>query len=144
MSMELLAALEKEFSIDARRLYVTGLSMGGYGTWDAIQRYPDRFAAAVPICGGGDSLRVKEIARLPIWAFHGADDGVVKPQRSRDMIAALQQAGGTPRYTEYPKTGHDAWSETYSNPKLYEWLLQQRRPATRTAPPKSRRRPARK
>ena len=79
-SLELLAALEKEFSIDARRVYVTGLSMGGFGTWDAVQRYPERFAAAVPVCGGGDATRAKPIVNVPVWAFHGADDGVVKPR----------------------------------------------------------------
>jgi predicted peptidase len=128
-AMELLASLEKEFSIDADRLSVTGLSMGGYGTWDAIQRYPHRFAAAAPICGGGDSSHVKDIARIPVWAFHGAQDGAVKPQRSRDMIAALQAAGGLPKFTEYPDAGHDSWSATYRNPDFYAWLFAQRKTA---------------
>lgn len=128
-SLELLSALQKEFAIDADRIYVTGLSMGGFGTWDAIQRNPKLFAAAAPICGGGDSRpeKVKPIADLPIWAFHGDKDTAVKPLRSRDMIAALKKAGGAPRYTEYPGVGHNSWSATYANPEFYEWLFAQRK-----------------
>jgi predicted peptidase len=127
LSMELLDALEKEFSIDTARQYVTGLSMGGYATWDAIQRYPDRFAAAAPICGGGDDQAVKEIAKLPIWAFHGDQDTAVKPERSRAMISALKTAGGEPKYTEYKNTGHDSWSATYRDPEFYAWLFAQKK-----------------
>lgn len=126
LALELVAALEKELPIDSQRLYVTGLSMGGFGVWDALQRYPQRFAAGVPICGGGDTALAARMAHVPIWAFHGAEDGAVQPRRSRDMIAALKQAGGTPRYTEYPKTGHDAWTATYRDPELYAWLFAQR------------------
>lgn len=130
MSLELVAALEKEFSLDTRRLYVTGLSMGGFGTWDAIQRHPETFAAAVPICGGGDASAeaVKPIAQLPIWVFHGDSDPAVKTQRSRDMVAALKAAGGQPKYTEYPNTGHDSWTATYRDPELYRWLFAQQKP----------------
>jgi predicted peptidase len=124
-TLALLETLEKEFSIDARRVYVTGLSMGGFGAWDAVQRQPRRFAAAVPVCGGGDVAQAKTIAHIPVWAFHGGADTVVKPKRSRDMIEALRAAGGTPRYTEYPQTGHDAWSATYRNPEMYAWLFAQ-------------------
>jgi predicted peptidase len=129
MSIDLVGELEKEFSIDSNRLYVTGLSMGGFGTWDTIQRNPDMFAAAAPICGGGDSRLelVKPIANLPIWAFHGDKDTAVKTQRSRDMIDALKKAGGSPRYTEYPGIGHNSWSATYSNPELYKWMFSQQR-----------------
>jgi predicted peptidase len=123
---ELLDLLQGEFAIDAHRLYITGLSMGGFGTWDAIQRWPDLFAAAVPICGGGDTLFASRIARIPIWAFHGALDADVDPRRSRDMIAAIRAAGGNPRYTEYPEGEHDSWTETYRNPELFEWLFAQR------------------
>jgi predicted peptidase len=125
LTMELLESLEKEFSIDSSRLYITGLSMGGYGTWDAIQRYPNRFAAAIPICGGGDLKQTKQIATLPIWAFHGAKDNVVSISRSRDMIETLKKAGGSPKYTEYPKAGHNSWAATYRDPKVHEWLFQQ-------------------
>ncbi|MCU0872462.1 MAG: prolyl oligopeptidase family serine peptidase [Pirellulaceae bacterium] len=127
LATEAIAALEKEFSVDPARIYVTGLSMGGYGSWDAIARYPGRFAAAVPICGGGDPAQAKTIASTPIWAFHGGKDGVVKPQRSREMIEAIQAAGGTPKYTEYPDAGHDSWTATYKNPEFYAWLFAQRR-----------------
>lgn len=125
MSLELLSALEQEFSIDPHRIYVTGLSMGGFGAWDAIQRQPQRFAAAVPLCGGGDTGLAKVVANIPIWAFHGADDTAVKTQRSRDMLAAIRAAGGSPRYTEYPHTGHDCWTPTYRNPEMYAWLFAQ-------------------
>ncbi len=127
MSLGLLSVLEKEFSVDPHRIYVTGLSMGGFGTWDAIQRHPDRFAAAVPVCGGADLAKAKDIAHIPVWVFHGDRDSVVKTKRSRDMVAALKKAGGSPRYTEYPNTGHNAWKATYSNPKMYEWLFSQRK-----------------
>lgn len=127
LTMEAIAGLEKEFSIDPDRIYVTGLSMGGYGTWDAIARYPGRFAAAAPICGGGDPAQAGKIARVPLWVFHGGKDGVVKPERSRQMVEAVKQAGGNPKYTEYPNAGHDAWSATYKNPEFYAWLFAQRR-----------------
>ncbi|MCH7725384.1 MAG: prolyl oligopeptidase family serine peptidase [Planctomycetes bacterium] len=129
MSLELVGALQKQFSIDAKRLYATGLSMGGFGTWDAIQRYPKVFAAAVAICGGGDSRpeKVKPIAQLPIWVFHGGKDTVVKTKRSRDMISALKKAGGNPKYTEYPKTGHNSWARAYSDRELFTWLFAQKR-----------------
>ncbi len=127
LAMEAIVALEKEFSVDPARIYVTGLSMGGYGTWDALARYPGRFAAAAPICGGGDPAHAKTMAGTPIWAFHGGKDGVVKPERSRAMIEAIKAAGGTPRYTEYPDAGHDSWSATYKNPEFFAWLFAQRR-----------------
>ena len=126
-ALELSSALEKEFSIDARRIYVTGLSMGGFGTWDAIQRHPHRFAAAVPVCGGADVAKAKDIAHIPVWVFHGDRDGVVKTKRSHDIVAALKKAGGSPRYTEYPNTGHNAWKATYGNSEMYEWLFSQRK-----------------
>jgi predicted peptidase len=126
-TFDLLQALRKEFSIDSQRLYVTGLSMGGFGTWDLIQRHPDLFAAAAPICGGGDEKQAARLAKLPIWAFHGDQDTVVKPARSRNMIAAIKAAGGEPRHTEYPGVGHNSWAPAYSDPKLLEWLFAQRR-----------------
>src|SRR5262249_52824913 len=112
---------------DQKRIYVTGLSMGGYGTWDVIGRRPDLFAAAVPVCGGGDETQAATIARVPIWAFHGARDGVVKPARSWNMVAALKKAGGHPGYTEYPDVGHDSWVPTYRDPVLFQWLFAQKR-----------------
>lgn len=127
LTFDAMAALQKEFSIDDKRIYVTGLSMGGYGTWDAAARRPGYFAAAAPICGGGDEGDAKKLAKLPIWAFHGDKDGAVKVERTRNMIAAIKEAGGEPKYTEYPGVGHDSWSATYRNPEFYAWLFAQQR-----------------
>jgi predicted peptidase len=123
----LLARLQSDLPVDPERIYVSGISMGGFGTWDIIQRRPDIFAAAIPVCGGGDSKYAERIARIPIWAFHGDRDEVVLPQRSRSMIAALKAAGGSPRYREYPGVGHDSWTRTYSDPSVIEWLFSQRK-----------------
>ena len=130
-SMELLMGLLTELMLDSRvdtnRVYLTGLSMGGFGTWDLIARWPDTFAAALPVCGGGDTDSAVRIKDIPIWAFHGSDDAVVIPERSRDMIQALQQVGSNPRYTEYPGVGHDSWTETYQNFEVLDWFFSQRR-----------------
>ena len=125
MLIELITKIENEFPIDRTRIYVTGLSMGGYGTWDLIARFPDRFAAAVPICGGGDTRTAIAIRHVPIWAFHGALDKVVIPEHSRLMIKALQDAGGNPGYTEYPGVGHDSWVNAYNDPQLLPWMFGQ-------------------
>lgn len=125
---ELLASLQKEFRVDSKRLYITGLSMGGFGTWQMITRSPELFAAAAPICGGGDEKLAEKIVKLPIWVFHGDQDAVVKPEASRKMVAALEKAGGKPKYTEYPGVGHDSWTKTYANPEFMAWLFQQKRP----------------
>ncbi len=127
-SFDLIGALRKEFPIDPTRIYVTGLSMGGFAVWDAIQREPTLFAAAAPVCGGGDVTRAKSIAAIPIWAFHGEQDTVVKPSRSRDMIQAIKSAGGEPRHTQYPGVGHNSWAPTYRNPEFYDWLFAQKKP----------------
>lgn len=127
LTMDVVAALQKEFPIDADRLYITGISMGGYGTWDAICRYPGVFAAAVPVCGGGDETKAEIIARLPIWCFHGDKDTAVPTVRSRNMIAAIEKAGGHPKYTEYPGVGHNSWDKAFSEPELYPWLFAQKR-----------------
>jgi predicted peptidase len=128
LSLELVDSLKQEFSIDQRRIYITGLSMGGYAVWDVLQRHPRRFAAAVPICGGGDQALAERIAHVPLWAFHGANDQAVNPKRTRAMIDALQAAGGKPGYTEYPGVGHNSWEATYANRQLYAWLFSQRLP----------------
>lgn len=127
--LETVAQLRTTYRIDANRLYIMGLSMGGFGVWDAIQRQPDRFAAAVPICSGGDETKTARLARLPIWAFHGDRDSVVPVRRSRDMIAAIQSVGGKPRYTEYPGVDHGSWVPTFNEPELLPWLTRQKRPA---------------
>jgi predicted peptidase len=127
LAIELLEKTIREKPVDAKRVYVSGLSMGGFGTWDLMQRRPMLFAAAIPVCGGGDPHYARSLAAMPIWVFHGSKDTVVKPMRSRDMIAALKQAGGEPRYTEYKGVGHNAWTETYSNEKVLKWMFEQKR-----------------
>ena len=126
-AFQLLDAIRNEFPINPTRIYVTGLSMGGFGAWDAIQRHPEIFAAAVPVCGGGDKALAPRIAKISIWAFHGGNDGVVKTKRSRDMVAALKAAGGQPKYDEYPGVGHASWKRAYETAELFEWLFSQRR-----------------
>ena len=113
--------------IDDDRIYVTGLSMGGFGTWQLATAYPERFAAIAPICGGGLRYTPYQIAHLPVWAFHGARDTVVPLEESQKMIDGIRQHGGEPRFTVYPEAGHDSWTETYDNPELYEWLLSHKR-----------------
>lgn len=112
---------------DPDRVLLTGLSMGGYGTWDLAARAPGRFAAAMPICGGGDPATAPRLATLPIWAFHGADDRVVPPARSRTMVEAIRAAGGEPKYTEFAGVGHDAWTPAYRDPEVLDWFFAQRR-----------------
>lgn len=124
LTIQLLEKLQKEFSIDQNRLYVTGISMGGFGTFDLIQRHANKFAAAVPICGGGDLTRAFMLTDIPIWVFHGTKDQVVDPEFSRSMVEAIRIAGGSPGYTEYPDEGHiGAWVQAYRNPHLYEWMF---------------------
>ncbi|MFN7208443.1 MAG: prolyl oligopeptidase family serine peptidase, partial [Planctomycetota bacterium] len=107
---ELIDDMIENAGVDRNRIYITGLSMGGYGTWDAIARYPGFFAAAAPICGGGDPKTVDKFKSLPIWCFLGAKDPVVKVIRSREMIEALQKVGSNAKYTEYPEAQHDSWT----------------------------------
>lgn len=122
-----LDSLVKEFSIDPDRIYIIGLSMGGYGTWDLITRFPDKFAAAVPICGGGDKTRAGRAKPVPVWAFHGTDDNVVLPVRSQDMVDGLRAAGGRASLTLYPGVGHDSWTPTFAEENLLPWLFAQKR-----------------
>lgn len=113
--------------VDLDRVYLTGLSMGGYGSWELAARMPERFAAVVPICGGGDEAQAAKLVKLPIWCFHGGADRVVPVERSRSMIAAIEAAGGTSKYTEFPGVGHDSWTPAYRDSGLLEWLFAQRR-----------------
>lgn len=126
-TLAVIAQLREEFPIDPQRIYATGLSMGGYGVWELAAREPELLAAAAPICGGGDEAQAERIAQLPLWAFHGGADPVVKPIRSQRMIAALRAAGGQPIYTEYDGVGHDSWTATYANQLLWDWMFAQRR-----------------
>jgi predicted peptidase len=122
----LLDHIVHRYRIDQNRIYVTGLSMGGYGAWSLAAKYPHRFAAIAPICGGGDPREAPRISHLPIWAFHGAKDPVVDPEKSREMVGALKKAGSAVKLTIYPEAGHDSWTETYNNPELYTWFLKHR------------------
>jgi predicted peptidase len=124
----LIDALKKDLPVDEKRLYLTGLSMGGYGTWDLLTRLPDTFAAAVPICGGGDEKRAPGMAKTPQWIFHGGADPVVKVERSRNMVEALKTAGAEPKYTEYPGVGHNSWDKAYAEADLWAWMFAQKKP----------------
>lgn len=147
MALASLAAATKEFKADVKRTYLTGLSMGGFGSWDLASRYPGKFAAVVPICGGivlpehlmqtnpelakyaypDDPKSYAEVAqkigKTPVWIFHGGADDVVSPENSRKLDEALKAAGGDVRYTEYPGVGHNSWDKAYAEPELMTWLL---------------------
>jgi hypothetical protein len=120
-------ALDSQFSIDKQRRYVTGLSRGGYGTWNFICKQPDMFAAAVPVSGGGNPRLAPKVVNVAIWAFHGAKDKNVPVSGSRDMITAIKKAGGNPRYTEFPGEGHNIWDKVRGTPGLLDWLFAQHR-----------------
>lgn len=130
LPMKLALALVHEklsqLPVDPLRVYVTGVSMGGYGTWDAIQREPGLFAAAMPICGGGDTACAPAIKHIPLWIFHGDKDGAVPVERSRDMFNALKACGSAAQYREYPGAGHDVWTRTYADPAVLTWFFAQR------------------
>ena len=125
----LLDEITEKYKVDQDRIYLTGLSMGGFGTWALAAHTPNRFAAIVPICGGGDPSRAKRIAHIPTWVFHGGKDPTVPIENSKKMVEALKKAGGDPKFTIYPDAGHDSWTQAYNTPELYEWLLQQKRTA---------------
>lgn len=112
---------------DADRVYLTGFSMGGYGTWLTAEKYPERYAAIAPICGGGEPTAAIRLKHVPIWAFHGAKDPVVPVQETLEMVEALLALDIHPRVTIYPEGNHGVWDETWANEELYAWLLQQRR-----------------
>lgn len=131
----LLGLLEEvldHYPVDPRRVYLTGLSMGGYGSWSLGLRYPEKFAAIVPICGGGELISVliasgqkeQALKTLGVWAFHGGKDPVVPTQESQRMVDLLKKRGAQDvKLTVYPEAGHDSWTATYNNPELYDWLL---------------------
>jgi predicted esterase len=126
-ALALVDQLVTEFpAIDTAQLHVTGMSMGGYGTFDAAARAPSKWRAAVPICGGYDESQVASLVGLPLWAFHAEDDATVPVTRTRDVIAALRKLGGRPRYTEYPAAahhGHASWIPAYADPDLLPWMF---------------------
>ena len=126
--IELMDKVIQDYPINQHRIYITGLSMGGYGTWDLISRMPDKFAAAVPICGGGDENQAYKLVDMPIWVFHGANDTTVPPERSRHMVNAIKEAGGTKvKYTEYPDVGHGSWKPAYADPEFMKWMFKQKK-----------------
>ncbi len=127
----LLEKIIRKERIDTRRVYLTGLSMGGFGSWELAMKFPDRFAAVAPICGGGNPFypagytkrQAAVLKEIPFWAFHGAKDTSVPLSESQRMVDALKKFGCDVKFTVYPEAGHDSWTETYNNPELYEWFL---------------------
>ena len=130
---DILQKVSNEYNIDQKRIYLTGLSMGGFGTFALAIAHPDAFAALVPIAGGGDPAKLATISKIPIWIFHAQADPTIPVQMSRDSVKALEDAGGTPKYTEYPAdtyffpTAHFSWIPAYTNPEMRDWLFQQSR-----------------
>ena len=125
--INLVNEVKAKLNVDPERIYLTGLSMGGFGTWAAAIEYPDVFAAIIPVCGGGDTSKVCAIKDVPVWVFHGAKDMVVPIQRSEEMVEALKKCGGDPSFTVYPEAAHDSWTVTYNNPEIYSWLLKHKK-----------------
>lgn len=124
---ESLTDVRKAYNIDPNRIYLTGLSMGGFGTWMYGAMHPDIFAALVPICGGGNPEDADKLAKMPIWAFHGKKDPVVAPEKTKQMVDAVKNAGGDIRHTEFPDVGHNAWDPAYDDPDTMKWLLRQKK-----------------
>ena len=120
----------KNLPVDEDRVYITGVSMGGFGTWSALAEAPDLFAAAVPVCGGGSPSIAKAIKEIPIWTHHGVADPVVSVESTRRMVEALKKAKGNIKYTEYDEASgvkHDAWTPCYTNPEVFEWMFEQQK-----------------
>jgi predicted peptidase len=122
----LLDEIERKYAVDRSREYITGLSMGGNGTWRMAAANPEKFAAIAPICGYGDPATVCVLKHKPIWVFHGKLDKTVPVEKSESLVNTLKACGSDVRFTVYPETGHDSWSETYDNPAFYEWMLAQK------------------
>ena len=123
LALEILDMVEKQYSIDRAREYVVGQSMGGEGVWAALSIAPQRFAAAIALCGYGDAYMIPRVAKVPVWIFQGEEDPAVPVTRAREWVAELRKAGGTPKYTEYPGIGHNVWDVAFSEPGLAEWLF---------------------
>ncbi len=121
---QMLIQLKGKYRIDTSRIYLTGLSMGGFGTWSWACKYPDQFAAIAPVCGGGDIQFADDLKNTPVWAFHGESDPVVPVRRTVEMVEAVNANGGSARMTIYPGIGHDSWIQAYNDPELYKWLLE--------------------
>ncbi len=126
-ALSMLDEVIKEYNGDPKRVYLTGLSMGGMGTWSLAAAHPERWAAIVPICGRGDIKTAEKFKDIPCWCFHGDADTAVKVDGSREMIDALKKAGGTPKYTEYPGVGHNSWDKAYADKEMWTWLFEQKK-----------------
>jgi predicted peptidase len=126
-ALAMLAETEKTYRTDPDRVYLTGLSMGGFGTWSMAAADPKRWAAIAPVCGGGEEKWGAKLSSMPIWCFHGASDVVVPAGLSRKMIDVVKKAGGDPKYTEYPGVGHNSWDDAYGTNELYDWFLKHQR-----------------
>ncbi len=125
--LKILDVAIEQYDVDESRIYLTGLSMGGFGTWRTACQHPDRFAAIIPICGGGPVEKADKLRDVPVWAFHGARDNVVALKNSQKMVKAVQDSQGQAKLTIYPEARHDSWTETYNNKEIYDWLLKHRK-----------------
>ena len=123
LALEILDTIEKQYSIDRAREYAVGQSMGGEGVWAALSIAPQRFAAAIALCGYGDAYMIPRVAKIPVWIFQGEEDPAVPVTRAREWVAELRKAGGAPKYTEYPSIGHNVWDVAFSEPGLEAWLF---------------------
>ena len=127
LAASLVKTLVQTLSVDPKRVYVTGLSMGAYAVWDFIVRYNDLFAAALPVSGAGDIATARQLTTTPIWAFHNLGDFLINPVYDRQMYVELESRNGLMKYTEYPVWGHDAWTKTFQNTEVLDWLFLQKR-----------------
>ena len=130
MLRELLASLKKDYPIDEKRIYITGVSMGGFGTFDYLVRYPEDIAAAIPVCGGADNARlvsVPEVRNVATWIFHGSDDSAVNPERSRKAFATLKEINPNVHYTEFPGVQHASWVPAYRSEEMIKWVFEQKK-----------------
>ncbi len=124
---KLLTDIIRQYRVDPNKIYLTGFSMGGFGTWNLAKKYPNRFAAIAPVCGGANPHIAEYIKHIPTWIFHGAKDRIIPVERSQEMASALKKLGAKVKFTVYPFTEHDSWTETYNNEELYEWFIEQKR-----------------
>jgi len=123
--IQLLDTIQSTYAVDRRKIYIAGISRGGYGAWRMACQYPDRFAALIAICGETPDHYAGWLKDMPIWVFHGEDDRTISIKESDEMVAALKKNGNPVRYTRYPDMGHNVWSKAFSDPELFKWMLEQ-------------------